>query len=119
MSWCAKAVCRGRGYWASDEKLGTCGRWILPLIDCLLTAMMLALTKRGVILMPRKRPPFVEVWRDRHGKLRVYFRKERVHGYDCQTLSARKNSIKPHSQGSSRLLVIPTLVPPLAPSALS
>jgi hypothetical protein len=39
--------------------------------------MMLALTKRGVILMPRKRPPFVEVWRDRHGKLRVYFRKER------------------------------------------
>jgi enterobacteria phage integrase len=27
--------------------------------------------------MPRKRPPFVEVWRDRHGKVRVYFRKER------------------------------------------
>jgi integrase len=27
--------------------------------------------------MPRKRPPFVEVWRDRHGKTRVYFRKER------------------------------------------
>jgi integrase len=25
--------------------------------------------------MPRKRPPFVEVWRDRHGKLRVYFRR--------------------------------------------
>src|SRR6266498_2973293 len=33
--------------------------------------------KRGVMLMPRKRPPFVEIWRDRHGKVRVYFRKER------------------------------------------
>lgn len=27
--------------------------------------------------MPRKRPPFVELWRDRHGKIRVYFRKGR------------------------------------------
>ena len=27
--------------------------------------------------MPRKLPPFVERWRDRHGKLRVYFRKGR------------------------------------------
>jgi integrase len=27
--------------------------------------------------MPRKLPPFVERWRDRHGKLRVYFRKAR------------------------------------------
>ncbi len=25
--------------------------------------------------MPRKLPPFVECWRDRHKKLRVYFRK--------------------------------------------
>ncbi len=25
--------------------------------------------------MPRKLPPFVELWRDRHGKVRVYFRK--------------------------------------------
>jgi hypothetical protein len=25
--------------------------------------------------MARKRPPFVECWRDRHGRLRVYFRK--------------------------------------------
>ena len=33
------------------------------------------LTKRGTISMPRKLPPFVECWRDRHGKLRVYFRK--------------------------------------------
>ena len=31
----------------------------------------------GVTLMPRKRPPFVELWRDRHGKVRVYFRKDR------------------------------------------
>ena len=27
--------------------------------------------------MPRKLPPFVECWRDRHSKLRVYFRKDR------------------------------------------
>jgi hypothetical protein len=25
--------------------------------------------------MPRKLPPFVECWRDRHGRMRVYFRK--------------------------------------------
>ena len=31
----------------------------------------------GVTSMPRKRPPFVELWRDRHGKVRVYFRKDR------------------------------------------
>src|SRR5262245_26056887 len=33
--------------------------------------------KLGVTLMRRKRPPFVELWRDRHGKIRCYFRKER------------------------------------------
>jgi integrase len=33
--------------------------------------------KVGVMLMPRKRPPFVELWRDRHGKVRVYFRKDK------------------------------------------
>jgi hypothetical protein len=33
--------------------------------------------KLGVTLMPRKRPPFVELWRDRHGKIRCYFRRER------------------------------------------
>jgi integrase len=27
--------------------------------------------------MPRKLPPFVECWRDRHGKRRVYFRRDR------------------------------------------
>ncbi|HEY1474934.1 MAG TPA: tyrosine-type recombinase/integrase [Pseudolabrys sp.] len=27
--------------------------------------------------MPRRRPPFTELWRDRHGKVRVYFRKEK------------------------------------------
>jgi integrase len=40
-------------------------------------AMILALTKLGETWMPRKRPPFVELWRDRHGKIRVYFRKDR------------------------------------------
>ena len=27
--------------------------------------------------MPRKLPPYVECWRDRHGKVRAYFRKDR------------------------------------------
>ena len=27
--------------------------------------------------VPRRLPPFVERWRDRHGKVRVYFRKDR------------------------------------------
>ena len=27
--------------------------------------------------MPRRCPPFVELWRDRHSKVRCYFRKER------------------------------------------
>jgi hypothetical protein len=27
--------------------------------------------------MPRRLPPFVECWRDRHRKVRVYFRKDR------------------------------------------
>jgi integrase len=39
--------------------------------------MMLASIKRGGMSMPRKLPPFVERWRDRHGKMRVYFRKDR------------------------------------------
>lgn len=30
-------------------------------------------TRRGT--MPRRLPPFVELWRDRHGKVRVYFRR--------------------------------------------
>ena len=48
-----------------------------PLIVCLLTAMMLGAIKHGATSMPRKLPPFVERWRDRHGKIRVYFRKDR------------------------------------------
>src|SRR5665213_3659923 len=31
-------------------------------------------TQRGRISMPRKLRPFVERWRDRHGKVRLYFR---------------------------------------------
>src|SRR4051812_32687819 len=27
--------------------------------------------------MPRKRPPYVELWRDRHGKVRAYYRRDR------------------------------------------
>src|SRR6266487_3153858 len=33
--------------------------------------------KHGATSMPRRLPPFVELWRDRHGKVRVYFRKGR------------------------------------------
>jgi enterobacteria phage integrase len=29
--------------------------------------------------MPRRLPPFIECWRDRHGKIRVYFRRARGH----------------------------------------
>jgi integrase len=47
------------------------------LINCRWSAKIPALTKAGVMSMPRKRPPFVEVWRDRHGKVRVYFRKDK------------------------------------------
>src|SRR5262249_56525159 len=32
-------------------------------------------TRPGTTSMARKRPPFVECWRDRHGRMRVYFRK--------------------------------------------
>jgi hypothetical protein len=39
--------------------------------------MIAQVTPPGVTLMPRKRPPFVELWRDRHGKVRVYFRKNK------------------------------------------
>ena len=31
----------------------------------------------GRMSMPRKLPPFVECWRDRHGKIRVYFRQKK------------------------------------------
>jgi integrase len=33
------------------------------------------MTPLGATLMPRRLPLFVECWRDRHGKIRVYFRK--------------------------------------------
>jgi integrase len=37
------------------------------------------LINRGMMSMPRKLPPFVERWRDRHGRVRVYFRKAKGH----------------------------------------
>src|SRR5262245_54055329 len=36
---------------------------------------MLQTITLGATSMPRKLPPFVERWRDRHGKMRHYFRK--------------------------------------------
>jgi enterobacteria phage integrase len=50
---------------------------IWPLIVCPLMAMMLGRMKRGGMSMPRKIPPFVERWRDRHGKVRTYGRLDR------------------------------------------
>jgi integrase len=47
------------------------------LIDYRSREMMPDLMKRGGMSMPRKLPPFIECWRDRHGKLRVYFRKSK------------------------------------------
>src|SRR4051794_10527459 len=48
-----------------------------PLINCHAMGIPEWSTKLGVTQMPRRCPPFVEVWRDRHGKVRCYFRKER------------------------------------------
>jgi enterobacteria phage integrase len=52
-------------------------RWIPQLIAFQPEGMMARSTERGRILMPRKFPPFVECWRDRHGKIRVYFRQKK------------------------------------------
>ena len=45
----------------------------LPLIGCPVQIWM----QTWRTSMPRRLPPFVERWRDRHGKVRVYFRKGR------------------------------------------
>src|SRR5262249_53533281 len=69
------------------------GRSMPRLIVCLCRVMMSQLTKRGGMSMPRKLPPFVERWRDRHGKVRVYFRKDkgrRVVLPECQPHGLRK-----------------------------
>jgi enterobacteria phage integrase len=47
------------------------------LIACQLMVKIRQATQPGATLVPRRLPPFVERWRDRHGKVRVYFRKER------------------------------------------
>src|ERR1019366_9220854 len=43
---------------------------------CRSTATKLV-TRRGATSMAHRYPPFIECWRDRHGKRRVYFRKGR------------------------------------------
>jgi integrase len=61
-----------------SAEIGMPGTFVIstpPLIYCRSEAMILGLMKPGEISMPRKLPPFVECWRDRHGKLRVYFRR--------------------------------------------
>ena len=44
----------------SDGELGMSVSLTSPLMNCLPMAIMLALTKRGVMSMPRKLPPHVE-----------------------------------------------------------
>jgi integrase len=44
---------------------------------CPSRAIIAGPTTPGATLMPRKLPPHVESWRDRHGKLRVYFRRKK------------------------------------------
>ena len=77
MRWSRTAECHGRNCWEGGGGPGT----FVPLtplsIVCPLRAMTLLVTKHGVTSMPRKLPPFVECWRDRHGKVRVYYRKGR------------------------------------------
>ena len=43
--------------------------------------------------MPRKLPPFVERWRDRHGKMRHYFPEEKVLAF--RFLVQRRQSLRP------------------------
>jgi integrase len=50
-------------------------RSITQLIAFQSKVMIARETAHGRILMPRKRPPFVECWRDRHGQIRLYFRR--------------------------------------------
>ncbi len=52
---------------------GMFGLLMMPLIGCRLRARIHRTTP-GVTWMPRKLPRHVECWRDRHGRLRVYFR---------------------------------------------
>src|SRR5215475_338779 len=40
-----------------------------------LQARMVRQMRPGMTLMPRKLPPFVERWHDRHRRVRVYFRR--------------------------------------------
>src|SRR6266446_2805255 len=68
------AGCPGRSFWACGAVRGMSAHSTRLLTTSLSTGRTLPIT-RGRTSMPRKRPPFVELWRDRHGKVRVYFRK--------------------------------------------
>src|SRR4051812_14873895 len=74
--WCGTGECRDQSSWAGAAKHGMFTPWMMPSIICPPTVAMLP-TRHGAIAMVRKTPWFVEQWRDRHGKLRVYFRKDK------------------------------------------
>src|ERR1043165_5817428 len=75
--WSKPGACRDLDGLAIGASLGMCVSSTRRSTDCRLKRAMSRVTKAGVMWMPRKRPPFVELWRDRHGKVRVYFRKDR------------------------------------------
>jgi hypothetical protein len=77
MRWSRTAECHGRNCSEGGGGPGTFGPLTPLLIVCPLKATMLLVMKHGGTSMPRKLPPFVECWRDRHGKVRVYYRKGR------------------------------------------
>src|SRR6516165_10081722 len=68
------AGCLSHAFWRVAARHGMFGRSTWPLITYRSRAVR-SPTTHGGTSMPRKRPPFVELWRDRHGKVRVYFRK--------------------------------------------
>src|SRR5271170_7081521 len=68
------AGCLGQSGSVGAAKPGTFGPWMRRSTTCPTTITTMI---RGAISMPRKFPPFVECWRDRHGKVRVYFRRAR------------------------------------------
>src|SRR5262249_19692465 len=72
--WSPMGECRDRNCCVRVAVHGTFVRLTAPSI-IFQQMVVISSIKRGAISMPRKLPPFVECWRDRHKKVRVYFRK--------------------------------------------
>src|SRR5437773_2012661 len=70
-------ACRARSVWDRIVLRGMSTRWFVQLIASQPKVMMARSTEPGRISMSRKFPPFVESWRYRLGKIRVYFRQKK------------------------------------------